>query len=898
VVVISYKFMSFNRFTYFRPLALLCLSLFYWGALPAQAPLTVDRFAAADLGGEIKFEWRMESAARALQSGLSGVAETIYRSLLEQSAHLSSSELTSLKIGLAKALIEQGRFVAARAQLDSVPQAFQKGQYQLYFALSIYGEGEGQIDSEAFLAAFEKASTEGLKAEDLPWFAMLEGLAAELDGQAELATAAYQRARELTDQALLRSHFEGLIMRQNLLASPADGALVAELRVKIDQLEGQAAAYPFVREYAVGLYGLGRIGEAIGAIDRELENTSAGYDPEEREQLRLLKGIILGAHSETGRAALKTLILNGQNREALGIALQLLARVPDQDADLLSFLKVVLSRAEPHLLKGEMYYLRSQLAIKMAQQASTEARAGLMALAESDARTLLDQFPGLSQITNVYRLLAYAALERQPAQYRAAADFLIQMRDQSREEQDLTEVNRLIGDCYFLNQDFANAVDFYSAARSREVDSSREGELFLRLISAQVRAGLIEQASQLIDEANASNSIAQADRWRAEWNIAQAWQASGELDIALQRVRLLLENASPSTVPASLDIRLRWLESYLSLQAEELEGLANRVALLLARLDSMPPQQESGVDALTPEETRLLKTEILLLQGSAFMREDGANAGMDVLTQLRDEYGESTAALRSYLIEAAYHGLVGDFVSAQATMTKLAEIYPESPLAPQALFEAALYCERRGAEFYPQAIVLHNDLATRYASDPLFYFARLKQGNLLRSMNNFAGAQIVYENLINGFPAHEMRYIAELSRADCMLALAGNDFDGLADVVVILERLLDLPNLPLDFQAEAAQKWAFALIKGGSIEKAKEVLWLSADRFIGDGEKASTLGASGRYWLARSMLQLGEIFEKQNNLVEARKVYRQVIAYNLPGRHIAISRVDQTLELE
>ena len=312
----------------------------------------------------------------------------------------------------------------------------------------------------------------------------------------------------------------------------------------------------------------------------------------------------------------------------------------------------------------------------------------------------------------------------------------------------------------------------------------------------------------------------------------------------------------------------------------------------------MPPQQEGAGDALTPREARLLKTEILLLQGSVYMREGDANAGMDVLTQLRDEYGETTAALRSYLIEAAYHGLIGDFVSAQATMTKLAEIYPEDPLAPQALFEAALYCERRGAEFYPQAVVLHNDLATQYATDPLFYYARLKQGNLLRSMNNFAGAQIVYENLINGFPAHEMRYIAELSRADCMLALAGNDFGDLADVAVILGRLLDLPNLPLDFQAEAAQKWAFALIKSGSNEKAKEVLWLSADRFIGDGEKAVALGAAGRYWLARSMLQLGEIFEKQDNLAEARKVYRQVIAYNLPGRHIAISRVDQILELE
>ena len=890
--------MFFNQFTNFRLVASLCLSLCFCGALHAQVPLTADRFATMDLGGEIKYEWHMGSAARALQSGLSSVAETIYRSLLEKSDYISSSELASLKLGLAKALIGQGRFVAARAQLDSVPQEFHKGQYLLYLALSIYGEGDGRIDTEAFLAAFRKASLADLKAEDMPWLAMLEGLAAELEGKAEVASAAYQRALELTDQPMLRSHFEGLIMRQKLLASSTDEALVAELRVKIDQLDGQAAAYPFVKEYAVGLYGLGRIGDAIDAIDHELENTSAGYVSEEREQLGLLKGIILGANSETGRVALKTLILNGRGRETMGIALQLLARVHNQDADLLNFLKVVLSRNEPHLLQGQMYYLRSQLAMKMAQQGSVEERMGLMAIAESDARTLLDQFPGLSQITNVYRLLAYAALERQPAQYRAAADFLIQLRDQSPESKDFVEVNSLIGDCYFLNRDFANAVDFYSAALNRGLASPRGGELFLRLISAQVRAGLIEQASQLIDEADSSGSISQADRWRAEWNVAQALQASGELDLALQRVRLLLGDASPSTVPASLDIRLRWLESYLSLQAEELDGLANRVALLLARLETMPPEQKSAVDALAPGEARLLLTEILLLQGSVYMREGDANAGMDVMTKLRDEYGETTSALRSYLIEAAYHGLVGDFVSAQATMTRLAEIYPENPLAPQALFEAALYCERRGAEFYPQAVVLHNDLATQYATDPLFYFARLKQGNLLRSMNNFVGAQIVYENLINGFPAHEMRYIAELSRADCMLALAGNDSDGLADAVIILERLLDLPNLPLDFQAEAAQKWAFALIKSGLSEKAKEVLWLSVDRFIGDGEKAAALGAAGRYWLARSMLQLGEIFEKQDNLAEARKVYRQVIAYNLPGRHIAISRVDQILEVE
>ena len=120
MVVILYNYMSFDRFSYFRPLALFCLSLFLGGTLPAQAPLTVDRFATVDMGDEIELEWRMGSAARALQSGLSGVAETIYRSLLEKSALISPSELATLKIGLAKALIGQGRFVSARAQLDSL----------------------------------------------------------------------------------------------------------------------------------------------------------------------------------------------------------------------------------------------------------------------------------------------------------------------------------------------------------------------------------------------------------------------------------------------------------------------------------------------------------------------------------------------------------------------------------------------------------------------------------------------------------------------------------------------------------------------------------------------------------------------------------------------------------
>lgn len=869
-----------------------CLYLFpciFLGSISAQAPLLVDSNASIDLEDESKLEWRIKSAELALDAGLPGLAETIYSTLLDSRSVLSARRLDYVQIGLAKSLICQSRYEAARVLLEAMSTESRGSQHALYLALSIYGQGREPIDKSALRIALEHASEEDLQMEDLPWLALIQGLEAQMYGNVDVATAAFNRAFKNAGSSLLRDHFEAILLRQKIVSAPADESLAVELHAKIVNLEGQSSAYPFLREYAVVLHSLGRTEEAITAINASLEGTSPGFSSLELEQLRLLKGIILGASSESGRAVLEELILSGRDLEVMGIALQLLASSPGQEAELLVFLEEAISLAQPHPLLGHLYYLRSQLALKDPATRS---------IAESDARILLEQFPGMSEVSNVYRLLAYAALEKEPRQYRTAADYLIRLRNQSTQTEELVEINRLIGDCYFLNRDYANAVDFYLAARSRETSVVRDGDLLLRLISALVRTGLIDDALQLIDEGDFNNNISSADRWRAEWNVAQALQINGQPDVALKRVRLLLQDAVPNTVPTALDLRLLWLESYLSLEANQIEGLADRVMRLLARLESMPLQSHDGVDVLNLDTRQTLKTEILLLQGSIHMREGDINSGMLVLNQLREEFASSDSAQRSYLIEASYHALVGDFLSAQATLTDLAQRYPQSSLAPQALFEAALYCERRGAEFYSDAVVLHNDLAERYASDPLFYTARLKQGNLLRLINDFAGAQIVYENLINSFPAHQMRYISELSRADCMLALAGNEPDDLGEAISVLERLLDLPNLPLDFQVEASYKWAFALSKRQSVKEAEEVLSLSITRFLIDEQKASELSATGRYWISRSMLKLGELLENDDSHSEASRIYRMMIAYNLPGRQIAIARADRLLSIE
>ena len=126
-----------------------------------------------------------------------------------------------------------------------------------------------------------------------------------------------------------------------------------------------------------------------------------------------------------------------------------------------------------------------------------------------------------------------------------------------------------------------------------------------------------------------------------------------------------------------------------------------------------------------------------------------------------------------------------------------------------------------------------------------------------------------------------------------MLAFAKSAEGQLKDVAMALERMIDLPNLPVDFQAEVGYKWGFALLQRDALKEAQEVFMLMAGRFLLDGENATRLGVTGRYWMSRAMLELGSLLEEAGELAEARRVYRKMVAYNLPGRTIAQSRADR-----
>lgn len=840
-----------------------------------EAPLASDSPYLSRDGSSLKIELEAEAARVALRSGLSATAANIFRSLLKDSG-LSAEERSELTLDYLAALIAQSSFSDAALVYESVSEAADSDRLSLYAACIHYGSGDNPAFGE-IQKNLSDINPAALRDIDRPWYFLLQGALANSKGRDDEAENFFRNARAVATSPMQSALFSSLILRQRILASPTDESLLVAVREQFEALAGQSAAFPFLREYVVLLHGIGRGGEAISALEAELSNASAGYSIDERANLLLLKSLILGLDTTAGWSSLKELVRSGIDSEASLIALQLLGSVRGREADLMSLLNEIISRPEPHPLLAQLYFMRCQLAL---------ANPETTAIAEADARFLLEQFPGLTEITSVYRLLVYAALKRSPPRYRVAADYLLELREQSSEAKEKAYLNRLIGDCYFLNRDYANAVDFYVAANAAyEGDADNEG-LYHRLILSLIRSGQYAEAVETIDQADFSGKVDDAGRWQAEWSIALALQASGENEQALERLRRLI-GGDTAAVPTLLDLRLRWLEAHISLQSGDPVGVADKIDTLLARIDTMPDE------TLGSEEISRLKSELLLLSAKSRIGNGDVESSFELLSSIRREFQNSVAAERSYFTEAAYHASVGDYASAQAVLVSFAEAYPESAFVAQALFQAALHCQTRGPAHYREAVVLLDRLVQSYKGSELAYQAGLKQGDLLRLMNDFAGAQLIYENLINSYPSHRLRYAAEMSRADCIAALSQSSDDQLLEAVRVLERLVDRPDLPVEVQIEAGYKWGSILQRNGDAGEAISVYGLVASRYLLDAQNASGLTSVGRYWLSRTVFSLGTLLEDQEASEEAVKLYRKLVAFNLPGRSLALSRIDQ-----
>jgi hypothetical protein len=821
---------------------------------------------------------QQQAAQHALQLGLPTVAAEIYRGLLA----VPGGDRAALTLALATALLDDGH-------VDEADKALQ-GMVAERGASWHLREGLIAAVRKNFDAARTEAAAvkpEELGPADLGWFYSLQGQLADAAGDGPKAQAFYDQAAGVAASDQQRAQFELAKRKAELRAGRWDDSLLDELRGNVDKYQGTLTGYQYVRQYAVVLDLAGRKNEAVALLQRQLPSLPPGAQAT-ADDFHLLLGLIAGPDTDPGRQALTELLRSGGDRTMQRIALQLLGPATAQPGGLLDEL---IGLTPPHPILEDLLLFRAQVNLM-------DKRYGL---ATADANLLREKFPGSTLMPAAFGVLLGVAWEQR--RYHLAADFAMKAREALPPGQTHAQLGVIEAEAWFRASDFRSAADAYAAVLNERPAGVDAGALIFQRVQAEIEAGRLDPAQALIDQFTADPAFDAVNRWQAEWNLARALEANGQISVALARVVKLLgaSEGLPTGSAESADLRLRmaWLQARLAFEAGQPE---QALQLAGALVNSLAGAAGAGV----PAELKALVISAELLQeaGANFALQQTDKA-LGLLKKLRTDFPQSDAAVQSYIVEANFYADNNRLRDAQALLNKLVVAAeadqtagnPYARYAPYALYLAANYAERLGQDTdLEDAERLTAQLAREYPQSDLVFYALLKQGDLHRKLNDFGQAQRIYEDLVNNYAQHDDVLVAQMALADCHCAQAVNNPAHAESAAAIYDSLSERPDASAELRIEAGYK--FGLLQQaqpGHEGEAQKTWWRLVQVFLLDPAKPADLGATGPYWMGRTLLAVGDSLEQQQEMDQAREAWQLIVSDNLPGGALAQERLARYL---
>ncbi|MCH8540143.1 MAG: tetratricopeptide repeat protein [Opitutales bacterium] len=732
----------------------------------------------------------------------------------------------------------------------------------------------------------------GFPAEMLPEaergiFYFLRGLHMERRGRMENARDWYERILEMEVGPALIARTRLAQFRLSLLGETPSEDLLREVEAQVEEYSGRVIGFRFILQQAALLHWLDRREEAL-----EVLRTHYPRLPEEarelREQYLLLEGLVAGQGSSRGRESLRRLLEIGERRSYLRSALAMLLREEfrqDGGEEALGELLDGLVELEPpHLLLDEILFHRSQLRLALGDYEGAGA----------DAQRILEEFPAAQVVPLVLQTQALLAWDQN--QFRTASNRLAHLRDRTENPARRAEWSLLLGDSYFRAGDYANAAEAYEEALRGDESRINRSRAFYQRVLAEIRRGdtgaakvAMDQWWEVFGDGDYSGNLL----WRAEWNLVRTLQRENRRAAGMDRVDRLLQNelASDQEEAQTLRLRLRWLRAQMSYEVGNWEGALTAAIALKDDLDALEATEEAWWQRLVSH-TLLLRANILLRLGKI-------EEGVEVFEEVYQNFPETDAAVYAVLSQARYLAEQGQTVTAANVLENLIqsvrgdEDEDEEALERReraadflviAYYEAALYHLRSGHDtnFQEKAIARLESLVRDFPGHPMGFYARVRQGDILRQMNRFSAARQVYETVLSSHPEHAELSRVRLAIADSHLAQAEEIGDRHAVTALgILERLLDLPDLTPDVRSEASYKLGQALERFGERGRARTIYFQVAQTL--KGEEPVVYGTTGRFWVARALLALSRLLESPEETERALEIHRLFTEQNLPG---------------
>ncbi len=868
------------------------------GALNPPAPL-VAAVAKPSAGVTAT---TLQTAQRAHDLGLPSLAVEIYRKARE----VPGADRAGLSLALATALLDAEEAAEAEKVLAEIPEP-RSSVWHLRAGLAA-AQLKKFDAARAELAAIKESE---LPETDYPWYWFFQGEMVDVAPGREIgrANSFYKRAEEGAPTELARARFQLSAERHRLrMGTPTDGEL-KNSRDNYERNRGNAVGYGFAESYAVGLDKVGRKSDAVSFLQEVLIPLQR-QEQDWWDRLRLVLGII-GDKSRTGagRYALNQLVENGHKPERQRQGLQLLAAASSGEGERRVFhelLKKLIDAKPAHAIKESLLFYRAQLAL-------TEKE---FVQAEVDANALLNQFPRSPLRVHALGVLTQSAWEQ--GRFRLAANFAQLARAEfapgatasgglpakvARARVDLgvleAEARFRAGLTGGDRNDFRLAADAYAAVlRERPVDLGPgvAGALMYQRVLAEIKSGSNE-AGRTIDQLATDPAFDVQNRWEAEWSLARALLLQGPAGVkeAYARVNTLLREpeAGAAALKPELRARMTWLQVRLAFESKEAEQTVKRVEALLAT----PFAIDAGLKSEIESTAVLLKARAELALGQE-------PVALETLKLLREKYTATDAAISSYLIESEHYAQQDNIDKASNRLISLTDNkdYAKSEYVPIALFKLALLSERLGREDNLkeankriEALIELVSKSTVPGQAELIFDARLRQGHIFRKLNDFPSAQRAYEEIVHKYSRRPDVVVAQLALAETHNAQATREDPSHADKALLLfEQLRDRADAPPDVKVEAAYNLGKLLEGRGKVDEAAKVWW---EDVVSPFSKVSAqpfeAGAKRPYWIARTLLDLGDLCRKRGRLDESNAAYKMILQWGLPYAEAARARLEQ-----
>ncbi len=433
-----------------------------------------------------------------------------------------------------------------------------------------------------------------------------------------------------------------------------------------------------------------------------------------------------------------------------------------------------------------------------------------------------------------------------------------------------------IGDCYFVQRDFQQAINYYQQG-SRIVSASPDYSIYQKAISLGIlkdHQAKISELNGLINKYSKSNYVDDA-----LYEMGKSYVALGDLSSAIRKYKTIKEKFPTSSYSKKAMLQLG-LVYYNSNDYDNSLSFYKRV------VNEFPGTQEAMESLLGIRNIYMDNND---LEGYvAYTKTLGSFAQVDV----REQDSLSYVSAERYYMEGKCEPAIKSF---QNYLNR----YPQGMFVLNANYYMAdcLYKQGEKYDALRAYTVVTNSGKNLFTEDAL-----IRSGEINYSMDKFQEALTSFEQLEQLAEIKENRMEAKIGVMRCCSKL--NDLD---KTIHAADDVMNDPKVAGEIVREARYYKAGALMAQGERELAlkqyeilaqnpqsaqgAEAKYIIAQNYYDSGDKSkaenevfdlANKGTSHQYWLARSFVLLADIYISNKEYFQA-KQYLQSITENYKG---------------